>query len=302
MSKFNHLFELKQCTGSTAEYACGENTVRMDFISRSCVRVAVYKQKADMLPTFCVNPDNVFSANGRDRLSTDGFALFSPESSLNGTVHSYVLPGGIRIDIELQNFIMKYYKKDVLLFSDREPLAYNFEHEFGRETYHYITGTENEKIFGLGDKGGALNKAGRSFRMETTDCMGYDAKESDPLYKHIPFYICENSAGCYGIFYDTSDTSYFDFGKEINNYYAPYKYFKTKDNCLVYYVFFGSKLSVLQQFAALCGKQPLPPKWSFNYCASTMAYTEAPKSQSKMYAFMDKLQEYNLSCGGFYLS
>ena len=108
--------------------------------------------------------------------------------------------------------------------------------------------------------------------------------------------------GCYGIFYDTSDTSYCDLGKEINNYYAPYKYFKTEDNCLVYYVFFGSKLSVLQQFARLCGKQPLPPKWSFDYCASTMAYTDAPSSQEKMNAFIDKLRECDLSCGGFYLS
>lgn len=302
MSKFNHLFELKQSSNSFDEYVCGENNIRMDFISSSCVRVSVYKNREDMLPTFSVNPDNVFSANGRDRLSTDGFALYSPEKNINGNIYSYILPQGIRIELCLNNFILKYYKNNEFLFSDRAPLAYNFENEFGKCTYHYITRMDNERIFGLGDKGGEINKSGRSFRIETTDCMGYNAKESDPLYKHIPFYICENSAGCYGIFYDTSDTSYFDFGKEINNYYEPYKYFKTDDSCLVYYVFFGSRLSVLQQFATLCGKQPLPPKWSFNYCASTMAYTDAPESQKKMFGFIDKLKKYNLSCGGFYLS
>ncbi|MCD7797404.1 MAG: hypothetical protein LUG95_07385, partial [Clostridiales bacterium] len=108
--------------------------------------------------------------------------------------------------------------------------------------------------------------------------------------------------GATEFFYDTSDASYFDFGKEINNYYEPYKYFKTEDDCLVYYVFFGTKLSILQQFARLCGKQAFPPKWSFDYCASTMAYTDAPKSQEKMYDFIEKLKEYNLSCKGFYLS
>lgn len=302
MSKFNHIFKVAEQTDTCSIYRCEDNTVQIDFLSDSCMRVAVYKDKTKMLPTFSVNPNNVFSRNGRDRLSTDAFNLYSPEKNINNNIQNFILSSGIRIELNLNNFILKYYKDDVLLFSDRAPLAYNFENEFGRESCHYISRMPDEKIFGLGDKGGELNKAGRAFRIETTDCMGYDASESDPLYKHIPFYICENSVGSYGIFYDTSDTSYFDFGKEINNYYPPYKYFKTHDDCLVYYVFFGTKLSILQQFAKLCGKQAFPPKWSFDYCASTMAYTDAPRSQKRMYAFIDNLREYNLSCGGFYLS
>lgn len=302
MSKFNHLFELKQNSDAFIEYICGENTARIDFISGSCIRAAIYRNEADMLPTFSVNPDNLFSEKGRSRLSTNGFELYSPVKNFSKNIHSFELQNGIRVDINPDNFLLTYYKDNSVLFSDRAPLAYNLEKEFGSGSYHYVTRADKEKIFGLGDKGGNLDKSGRAFRIETTDCMGYDAKESDPLYKHIPFYICENSVGCYGIFYDTSDTSYFDFGKEINNYYTPYKYFKTNDNCLVYYVFFGTKLSVLQQFAKMCGKQPLPPKWSFDYCASTMAYTDAPKSQEKMQGFIDKLKEYNLPCGGFYLS
>lgn len=302
MSKFNHIFKIAEQTDTCSVYNCDDNTVQIDFVSSSCIRVAVYKDKSEMLPTFSVNPNNKFSKNGRDRLSTDDFKLCTPERSTYHNIQNFVLDSGIKIELNLNNFILKYYKNDALLFSDRAPLAYNFENEFGSKTYHYITRMPDEKIFGLGDKGGELNKAGRAFRIETTDCMGYDAGESDPLYKHIPFFICENSVGCYGIFYDTADNSYIDLGKEINNYYPPYKYFKTNDKCLVYYVFFGTKLSILQQFAKLCGKQAFPPKWSFDYCASTMAYTDAPESQRRMYGFIDKLREYNLSCGGFYLS
>ena len=50
--------------------------------------------------------------------------------------------------------------------------------------------------------------------------MGFDAEKTDPLYKHVPFYICENSVGAYGIYYDTTDTSFVDLGREINNYYC----------------------------------------------------------------------------------
>lgn len=302
MSKFNHIFRPVQDEDSFVSYNSGKNTARIDFISKSCIRVAIYKNQKNMLPTFSVNPDNTFSFQGRERLDTSGFELFKSEKNLGGKVHSFLLPDNIRIEVNTDNFLLSYYKDNSLLFADRAPLAYNFENEFGRETYHYITRAENERIFGLGDKGGELDKAGRAFRIETTDCMGYDAKESDPLYKHIPFYICENSVGSYGIFYDTSDTSYIDLGKEINNYYEPYKFFRTEDNCLVYYVFFGTKLSILQQFASLCGKQAFPPKWSFDYCASTMAYTDAPDSQKRMYEFIDCLKKYDLSCGGFYLS
>ncbi len=276
MSKFKHFFTQTERTDTCSMYTCSENTARVDFVSDSCVRVAVYKNGHTMLPTFSVNPENEFSANGRTRLSTAGFPMCAPQVFKNADTDCFSLPCGITVEVQKNNFLLTYRKGDAVLFSDRAPLAYNFENEFGKGTYHYITRAQNERIFGLGDKGGALNKAGRAFRIETTDCMGYDAAESDPLYKHIPFYICENSVGCYGIFYDTTDTSYIDLGKEINNYYPPYKYFKTQDDCLVYYVFFGTKLSVLQQFARLCGKQAFPPKWSFDYCASTMAYTDTP--------------------------
>ncbi|MCD7723727.1 MAG: hypothetical protein LUH82_07260 [Clostridiales bacterium] len=284
------------------EYSSDTANARIDFVSESCVRVAIYKNKQQLLPTFCINPKGYFSENGRARLSTADFELCSPKINTGGGKHCFELPCGVKIELYTENFLLKYYKGENLLFSDRKPLAYNFENEFGSGSFHYVSRAAGERIFGLGDKSGAIDKSGRAFRIETTDCMGYNAAQSDPLYKHIPFYICENSVGAYGIFYDTSDAAYVDLGCEINNYYEPYKYFKTEDNCLVYYVFFGTKLSVLQQFCAICGRQPLPPEWSFDYCASTMAYTDAPESQKKMHDFSELLKEHDLSCGGFYLS
>lgn len=300
MNKFNHNFTLNEATEYKRIYQSDDNIARIDFISDSAIRVAVYKKGADILPTFSVCPDNELLLNARDRLSVDGFGLCNAEVLNEEEI--FILPCGIKINIDLHNFIISCYSEDKVLYSDRKPLAYNFDGEFGRDSYHYLTREKDEKIYGLGDKSGKLDKSGRSFRIETSDAMGYDAKESDPLYKHLPFYICENSVGTYGIFYDTTDTSYADFGREINNYYPTYKHFRTEDSCLVYYVFFGDKLSILQQFCRLCGKQPLPPRWSFDYCASTMAYTDAPDSENQMNLFLEKLKENDLSCKGFYLS
>ena len=300
--KFNHRFALKSKTDITREYKCDNINARIDFISKSAIRVAIYNDGSSLLATYNVCPDNKLSAKGRERLSLEGFNTCSPALFEAEGKDAFKLDCGVEISLDLNNFLLAYSNNGKVLFKDRAPLAYNLENEFGRDYIHYISREENELVLGLGDKGGTLNKACKAFRIETTDSMGYNAEITDPLYKHIPFYICENSAGAYGIFYDTSATSYMDLGKEINNYYEPYKYFKTEDNCIIYYVFFGTKLEILQQYASLCGRQAFPPKWSFDYCASTMAYTDAPNSQEEFDGFLAKIKDTKLSCRGFYLS
>ena len=300
--KFKHKFSLINSLSEQRVYSDGENTAQIDFISESCVRVAIFKDKASMLPTFNICPDGEMPLTGRDRLSLKGFSGSAPDTAKTDGGEIFALKCGISLQVDTDNFLLTFTKDGKKLLSDRAPLAYNLENEFGEGSFHYVSRQEGEKIFGLGDKGGKLDKSGRAFRIETTDCMGFDAETSDPLYKHWPFYICENSVGCYGIFYDTSDTAYFDFGKEINNYYEPFKFFKTEDNSLVYYVFFGTKAEIVKQFIMLGGKTAFPPKWSFDYCASTMAYTDAPDSEKQMNGFIDKVKSTGLSCKGFYLS
>lgn len=302
MGKFNHEFVLSDYSEHFREYKCDDACARIDFLGESFVRVAVYKEGSKMLPTFCVCPDNEMPLSGRERLDVKGFNPISVQTKTIENKDCFTLPCGVQMEVDLHNFLLCCKSGGQILLSDRAPLSYNIDGEFGNGNYHYLLRTPDEKIFGLGDKGGKVNKSGRSFKIETADAMGYNAETSDPLYKHIPFYMCKNSIGCYGIFYDTSDTSYFDFGKEINNYYEPYKFFKTEDNALVYYLFFGSPLSVLKQFSRLCGKQAFPAKWSFDYCASTMAYTDAPDSEKQMNDFTKTLRKKDISCSGFYLS
>lgn len=300
--KFRHDFSLVQATDNYRLYRCDDINARIDFVENNIIRVAIYRHRDEMLPTFCINPYGEPNSPARNRLDTDGFHF--AQVSVDKTEHGeYIeLESGIGVDVDFHNFLLSFYQEDEVLFEDRRPLAYNLENEFGRGYYHYISREEDEKIFGLGDKTGFMDKSGKNFKIETTDCMGYDAETSDPLYKHIPFYICENSVGNYGIFYDTSATCYMDFGKEINNYYPAFKSFKTDDNCIVYYAFFGTKLEILRSFARICGKQAFPPKWSFDYCASTMAYTDADNADEQMHGFLEKVKDMGLSCSGFYLS
>ena len=54
--------------------------------------------------------------------------------------------------------------------------------------------TPGDRYFGLGDKGGKPDRNGRRFRVYNRDSLGFDAEESDPLYKSVPFFLKQNGS------------------------------------------------------------------------------------------------------------
>lgn len=203
--KFDHNFTQTTATPTGRTYAADGWQAQLDFLSGSCLRVALYRNADDLLPTFNIDPDNAsIGPQGRARLSTVGFQPTAPTVTENDSGTAFALPCGVTAELDPHNLLLTYKIGDRVLFADRGPLAYNLDKEFGTGATHYITRERDERIYGLGDKGGSVNKAGRRFRIDTADSMGFDAAMTDPLYKHTPFYICQNSVGCYGIFYDTT--------------------------------------------------------------------------------------------------
>ncbi len=77
----------------------------------------------------------------------------------------------------------------------------------------------DENYFGLGDKAGRMNRRNRSFTMWNTDEFGWQ-ESSDPLYKTIPFFIGMRNGAAYGLFFDNTYRSSFDFGKESADYFC----------------------------------------------------------------------------------
>ena len=291
--KWHHYFELIEKGQSHRLYQSEDIFARLDTFEH-VLRVAIYKKGARLFPTYSICPDNNMPRHGRDRLSTEGFRKVPQGENIK--------IDDMDIEVEQGNFRLRYLKQGQILFEDREIMAYNFDGELGQGSYHYLSRDDEEHIFGLGDKTGDIDKARRHFRMETFDAMGFDANGSDPLYKQVPFYICKTPRGAYGVFYDTYANGELHFGDEINNYYPHYKYAHFEEDSLVYYVIFGSEKEILHRYMELLGKAALPPKWTFEYCGSTMAYTDAPDAEKQLRGFADKVKELGIHCGGFYLS
>ncbi len=292
--KWKHQFELIEDKGSYRIYRSDSIEARIDFFNHS-LRVAIYKTSEKLFPTFSICPgESKMPKTGRDRLSTEGFE--SIKQSKNIRIDD------VDIEIDPLNLRITYRKSGKVLFQDRDIMSYNFDKELGEGSYHYISREEDEHIYGLGDKTGNVNKNHQSFKMETFDAMGFDANSSDPLYKQVPFYVCKNSVGSYGIFYDTYSNGELNFGKEHNNYYQKYKYAHFEEDALVYYVIFGNVEEIIHRFSYMIGKSNLPPKWSFRYCGSTMTYTDAPNAEERLLEFLSLIKKYDIDCGGFYLS
>lgn len=189
--------------------------------------------------------------------------------------------------------------------SDVPARAYTYDRA-GRAVFHHMTRRPDEHYYGFGETAGPLDKAGMRLRMAPADAFGYDAAQTDPLYKHIPFYITlvPELGVAYGLFYDNLSRSVFDLGREVNALRGGrYRVYKAADGDLDYYLLFGPTIeAVVEKYTALTGRPVLPPRWSFGYLASTMHYTEAPDAQDQLARFVTLCDQHDIPCDLFHLS
>lgn len=182
--------------------------------------------------------------------------------------------------------------------------AYEFD-QFGG-CHHYFKNNQ-ESYYGLGEKTGRglkLNK--RFYRLATSDAMGYDAECTDPLYKHVPFYIALSREGtvAYGVYFNTTGLGSIDFGCEIDALWGSYTSFKSESHtALDMYIIYGPNVEdVVKGFAKIVGTPALIPKYAYGYLASSMGYAEAENAQSLLEEFPLKLEEHKIPCDVLHLS
>jgi alpha-glucosidase len=126
----------------------------------------------------------------------------------------------------------------------------------------------DENYYGLGDKTGPMNRRNRAFTMWNTDVFGW-GESTDPMYKAITFFMGLRKGTAWGVFFDNTYRSSFDFGKESPDYFS----FGAEGGELNYYFFAGpDPKKVVQEYTALVGRAPLPPLWSLGYQQSRYSY------------------------------
>lgn len=243
---------------------------------------------------------------GRSRLSLAGFSTpaFSLETLEQG--EAAVATDTMRVIIH-QPLWLEWQHRSAdgswqTFAADRKTGAYQLN-PAGDGIAHFLQRKATDRYYGLGDKAGDLNRANRRFEMRDLDAMGYNAQSTDPLYKHIPFYITRTAELSYGLFYDNLSSSWFDLGNELDNYHAAFRRYQAESGDLDYYLFCKPQvLDTVKTFVRLTGKTIFPPKWSLGYSGSTMSYTDAPDAQVQLVKFIELCQQHAIPCDSFQLS
>ncbi|MDB5275264.1 MAG: glycoside hydrolase family 31 [Ferruginibacter sp.] len=127
---------------------------------------------------------------------------------------------------------------------------------------------EGERFVGLGEALGNLDKRGMGITLNNTDNYKYGDTRL-PMYISVPFYIGIHHQDVYGLFYNNSYKSFFNFASSTPNFSSV----SFEGGDMDYFFMYDESLAkVIEHYSSLTGKMQLPPKWSIGYHQSRCSY------------------------------
>lgn len=182
-----------------------------------------------------------------------------------------IITSCLEVAVNKKGLKIKILDKNGLVLSEDEKGFHWEEHKKygGNIVFNSRRVQSGEHFFGLGDKPCELDIRGKRFELWGKDTYGF-LKNSDPLYKNIPFFYGLHHKVAYGIFFDNSFRSFFDFGFERKNVAS----FWAQGGEMNYYFIYGPDLmDVAEQYTDLTGKpEVMPPLWALGYHQCKWSY------------------------------
>ncbi len=179
---------------------------------------------------------------------------------------------------------------------NEDELGFHYEenYTFGGNSVKMSKITQaGESFYGMGDKATHANLKGKRVQNWVTDQYAY-GKDQDPLYKAVPYYIGLHNDKAYGLFFDNTFKTHFDFAHERRNVTS----FWAEGGEMNYYFFYGPDMSrVVRSYTDLTGTPELPPLWALGYHQSKWSYF--PESRVKEIA--KKFRKLKIPCDAIYL-
>ncbi|RGK70743.1 TIM-barrel domain-containing protein [Enterocloster bolteae] len=211
----------------------------------------------------------------------------------------------LKVVVEKDPFrICVYDKEGTLLHADIVDLAYMEDSNHRR--IHTSEISPEDCFYGFGEKSGSFNKAQKFMSMSPKDAMGYNPRETDSLYKHIPFYIKLNrgTRKAVGYFYHNTCECDFDMGREKSNYWKPHSRYRTDGGDIDLFLIAGPSVrQVVERYTDLTGKSVMLPRYALGYLGSSMYYPELDNDcDDAILDFIDTTREEKIPVDGFQLS
>ncbi len=227
-----------------------------------------------------------------DKSFTGGYTKFEYEDK---TDFLEVRTANLKCRIQKADLKITFKDMDDQVINEDE-LGYHWEenHEYGGNIVKVSKKVQpTEYYYGLGDKPTGLNLKGKRFTIWGSDVYGFE-KEQDPLYKNIPFFIGLHDSTSYGIFFDNTFRTHFDFASErhaVSSFWAD-------GGEMNYYFIYGPDINkVIARYSHLTGKPEMPPLWALGYHQCKWSYFP----EKKVREIANKFRELEIPCDALYL-
>ncbi|MBS1600814.1 MAG: glycoside hydrolase family 31 protein [Bacteroidetes bacterium] len=127
-----------------------------------------------------------------------------------------------------------------------------------------------ERYVGLGEALGNLDRKGSGVSLNNTDNYMYGNPRL-PMYSSIPFYIGIHHKMLYGIFFNNSHQSFFNFGLS-----TPYTSVSFDGGDMDYFLIYDTSVAkIIEHYTSLTGRVQMPPIWGLGYHQSRADYYQA---------------------------
>jgi alpha-glucosidase len=181
---------------------------------------------------------------------------------------------------------------DSLKFKDVEGPSHFRIEQNETSTSLFLKMDRDDKVFGLGENLGGLNKRGRKYRMYAKD-DGHHTPDKMALYGSHPFMLLKGKT-TFGMFLDYPSEIFFDVGYEHKD--EIHISIPSRDFDL--YIFDNPNLnSIIHEFLLLTGKPYMPPKWAFGFQQCRYSYPNA----ETMKVVANKFRSLDIPCDAIYM-
>lgn len=254
----------KDAAGATLHCKDG-STVRLQVLATDLVRVRVAFGKA--IPA----ADHSWAV---DKTKWNQTAFQSQEDASSLTLSTSEL----KVIVQKQPLQIRFADaQGNVIQSDAQPMSYDAKGTHSKELFDPAAGPlvamskhmgAEEHFYGMGEKASLLDKRRGYFQMWNTDFSKYPP-DQDPIYQDIPFYIGLNHGKAYGLFWDNSFKTHWDFGHTGEEHVN----MAAEGGEINYYFFQGPQMSkVVNRYTELTGRMPMPPRWALGHQACRYSY------------------------------
>lgn len=209
-------------------------------------------------------------------------------------------PQQVSFDLQEDDKELRVITPKVKTVITKTPLRVRFEHHdgqilneddpglgtewIGEQVTTYKKLHRDERFIGLGEKTGNLDRRGHHYQNWTTDAYGYHGGQ-DPLYVSTPFYIGIHHKSVYGIYFDNSYKTHFNFGASNHRFSS----FSADSGAMNYFFIEGSTIAeIIQNYTWLTGRMEMPPLWSLGYQQCRYSYYPDKEVRSLAKTFREK--------------